>query len=182
MEQKKLAAASTKTSSERFPMLDGWRGVSILLILATHLLPLGPSQWRLNSTAGPMGMALFFTLSGFLITNFLILRPEIYAFLIRRFARILPLAWLYITVALSLSSTEADVYLSHYLFYANWPPMSLTDTTGHLWSLCVEMQHRPALFHSQAARIGPAPNYLPGGYRFSDNERCVYCHKYLLQD
>ena len=38
-------------------VLDGWRGISILLVLAAHLLPLGPKAWRLNETAGPMGMA-----------------------------------------------------------------------------------------------------------------------------
>ena len=36
-------------------VLDGWRGVSILLVLSSHLLPLGPKRWQLNEMAGPMG-------------------------------------------------------------------------------------------------------------------------------
>ena len=64
--------------------LDGWRGLSILLVLAAHLLPLGPKPWKLNYSAGILGMALFFTLSGFLITRALLREQNVAAFLIRR--------------------------------------------------------------------------------------------------
>src|SRR5262245_33415169 len=57
--------------STRIPILDGWRAMSILLVLGSHLLPLGPKVLELNFTAGAAGMALFFTLSGFLIVQFL---------------------------------------------------------------------------------------------------------------
>jgi len=127
-------------ANQRFASLDGWRGISILLVLATHLLPLGPKVFRLNETTGPMGMALFFTLSGFLITNFLLHRSSVTDFLIRRLFRIIPLAWLYITIALYISSSTPDVWRAHLLFYANWPPMKLTAMTSHIWSLSVEMQ------------------------------------------
>src|SRR5256885_9231134 len=56
---------------QRIPVLDGWRACSILLVLGAHLVPLGPHWMALNDTAGAMGMALFFTLSGYLITSFL---------------------------------------------------------------------------------------------------------------
>ena len=67
--------AHTTHDKNYLAVLDGWRGISILLVLASHLLPLGPKGWQLNATAGPMGMALFFTLSGFLITRFLLDAP-----------------------------------------------------------------------------------------------------------
>src|ERR1700720_3445780 len=51
------------------PALDGLRAMSIILVLAAHLLPLGPKVLHLNSTAGPMGMSLFFALSGYLIVS-----------------------------------------------------------------------------------------------------------------
>jgi peptidoglycan/LPS O-acetylase OafA/YrhL len=57
------------SSTARLPVLDGLRAISILLVLAAHMLPLGPKVLRLNETAGPMGMSLFFALSGFLITS-----------------------------------------------------------------------------------------------------------------
>lgn len=126
-------------------VLDGWRGISILLVLATHLLPLGPRSWHVNETAGPMGMALFFTLSGFLITRFLLTHASIPDFLIRRLFRIVPLAWLALAVALPYSGTAAADYLPNFLFYANLPPQHLTDIASHFWSLCVEMQFYMAI-------------------------------------
>ncbi len=126
--------------ADHFSVLDGWRGLSILFVLAAHLLPLGPKAWRLNETAGLLGMSLFFTLSGFLITNFLYKRPNVIDFLIRRFFRILPLAWLYIIITLLIMSANKNTYLAHIFFYANWPPIFLLNETAHFWSLCVEVQ------------------------------------------
>ena len=56
-------------SAGRLPALDGLRAISILLVLAAHMLPLGPKILGLNFTAGAMGMSLFFALSGFLIAS-----------------------------------------------------------------------------------------------------------------
>lgn len=126
--------------SQRFEVLDGWRGISILLVLAAHLLPLGPKAWELNEAAGAMGMALFFTLSGFLITRFLLTHASIPDFLIRRTFRIVPLAWLSMAVAFPLAGTAASDYLPNFLFYANLPPQHLAGVGAHLWSLGVEMQ------------------------------------------
>ncbi|NOU25193.1 MAG: acyltransferase [Methylotenera sp.] len=123
----------------RFSVLDGWRGLSILSVLACHLLPLGPKTLQLNFAAGVLGMSLFFTLSGFLVTHFLMGRPQVIDFLIRRFFRILPLAWLYILIALLLNPVSRDAWLAHLFFYANYPPKPLIPVTDHLWSLCVEM-------------------------------------------
>jgi peptidoglycan/LPS O-acetylase OafA/YrhL len=53
----------------RFPALDGWRGISILLVLGGHLFPLGPKSLNMNECIAALGMAIFFTLSGFLITT-----------------------------------------------------------------------------------------------------------------
>ncbi len=124
----------------RFAVLDGWRGVSILLVLATHLLPLGPKAWRLNEASGPLGMSIFFTLSGFLITGFLLQHDSVLDFLIRRIFRIVPLAFLFLAFALVYVGAPAADWLPHYLFYANLPPFWITRVTSHFWSLCVEMQ------------------------------------------
>ena len=129
----------------RLKVLDGWRGVSILLVLASHLLPLGPSQWQLNWATGVMGMAIFFTLSGFLITNFLLNRDSVVDFLLRRFFRIAPLAWLYMATALFFMQSDAGHFLASFFFYANWLPMWGDKAYGHLWSLCVEVQFYVAI-------------------------------------
>jgi peptidoglycan/LPS O-acetylase OafA/YrhL len=124
---------------ERFEVLDGWRGISILLVLAAHLMPLGPKAWQLNVAAGLLGMVLFFILSGFLITHFLVNRPNVLEFLIRRFFRILPLAWLYMALVFYFYPVSSGTWWAHFLFYANYPPKPLIAATDHLWSLCLEI-------------------------------------------
>jgi peptidoglycan/LPS O-acetylase OafA/YrhL len=132
--------AAVSESRDHLAVLDGWRGISILLVLGAHLLPLSPKSWRFNEMAGPMGMALFFTLSGFLITRFLLTHDSIRDFLVRRICRIVPLAWLSLAIVLPLVVAPGAAYLPNFLFYANLPPYHLVDITAHFWSLCVEMQ------------------------------------------
>jgi len=136
---------------QRFVVLDGWRGISILMVLAAHLLPLGPKVLQLNVAAGLFGMVLFFNLSGFLITHFLLHRTDVLDFLIRRLFRILPLVWLYMAFVLLVypvfgpgsspgsSLVSGETWLAHMLFYANYPPKPLIPATDHLWSICVEI-------------------------------------------
>ena len=63
-------------STKRLDVLDGWRGLSILLVLLGHLFPLGPKAWQMNGAVAGTGMAIFFTLSGCLITSVLLKRPQ----------------------------------------------------------------------------------------------------------
>jgi peptidoglycan/LPS O-acetylase OafA/YrhL len=124
----------------RFPTLDGCRALSILLVLAGHLFPLGPKAYQINESVAALGMAIFFVLSGFLITTTLLHRPSVGEFLTRRLCRILPLAWLFTVIALSIAGAPLQFYIAQLFFFANVPPFWLTDYTAHLWSLCVEMQ------------------------------------------
>ncbi|MEO8003704.1 MAG: acyltransferase [Betaproteobacteria bacterium] len=144
-------------------VLDGWRGLSIVLVLVAHLVPLGektvalfarpfnsiapayfaidPPAWRINDAIGMLGMVVFFNLSGFLITSFLLReRATVAAFLIRRLCRILPLAWLYLAVVLAFTDATIAQWAANWFFYANLPPTHLVPLTDHFWSLCVEMQ------------------------------------------
>ncbi|MBS1800504.1 MAG: acyltransferase [Acidobacteria bacterium] len=123
-----------------FPALDGWRGISILLVLAGHMFPLGPKRFEMNAAIAGSGMAIFFTLSGFLITSTLLFDPNVPKFLVRRFCRILPLIWLYTLIVFPLIKAPFAMYCAQLLFYANIPPFWLGHFNGHLWSVCVEMQ------------------------------------------
>jgi peptidoglycan/LPS O-acetylase OafA/YrhL len=127
-------------ASGHLSALDGWRGISILLVLAAHLLPLGPKALHLNHASGVLGMVLFFVLSGFLITTVLLKNMNIPEFLVRRVFRIIPLAWIYLAVALAVAGASGKVWFAHFLFYANLPPKHLVPVTDHMWSVCVEMQ------------------------------------------
>jgi len=134
------AAASATPRHDRLPMLDGWRAISILAVLAGHMLPLGPSQWGMNGPIAANGMAIFFTLSGFLIVGILYRDPDVGSFLIRRFLRIIPLAWTAIAVALAIKQSDTPVWAANFFFYANLPPFWLIDWASHFWSLDLEMQ------------------------------------------
>lgn len=150
-----------QTDSRHLYVLDGWRGISIILVLATHLLPIGPKSWHLNTATGMLGMSLFFTLSGFLITDFLIRHDSLVDFVIRRLFRILPLAWLYLIVALTLHPVSVSTWWAHMLFYANFPPKPLISTTDHMWSLCVELQFYLGIFLLVAALKKPGLLLIP---------------------
>ena len=125
---------------QRIAILDGWRALSILLVMAGHLLPLGPARWGMNGAAAASGMAIFFTLSGFLITQFMLHRPDVRAFLIRRLFRIVPLAWAAMLALVIADRAGAPTVLANFLFFANLPPTQLMHGGEHLWSLCVEVQ------------------------------------------
>jgi peptidoglycan/LPS O-acetylase OafA/YrhL len=128
----------------RIPALDGLRAISILLVLATHLLPLGPKAWDLNSTTGAMGMSLFFALSGFLIIRSLE-KSSVPDFIIRRLARLLPLAWLYVGIVFMIYPLSNAGFLAGLGFYLNYRPDLMLPQTEHLWSLGVEVHFYAAI-------------------------------------
>ncbi|KRB85618.1 hypothetical protein ASE00_02170 [Sphingomonas sp. Root710] len=126
--------------SRRIEILDGWRALSILFVLAGHLLPLGPKAWQLNSAFALSGLALFFVLSGFLITRFLLEKQDVADFLRRRLFRIVPLAWLAMLILAAVERPDMAKLALNLLFVANLVPGALMEGGGHLWSLCVEAQ------------------------------------------
>jgi peptidoglycan/LPS O-acetylase OafA/YrhL len=139
------------------PELDGLRALSVLLVITAHMYAVGPS-WGL--LAGHRGVAIFFVLSGYLITT-LALREEaardrlsLAAFYVRRCCRILPLY--YLTLALycvlvyalptsrHLRAPLSDA-LPYYLLYLQELPFSLWRVLAsrdlvffHSWSLGAE--------------------------------------------
>jgi peptidoglycan/LPS O-acetylase OafA/YrhL len=138
----------------RIPTLDGWRGIAILFVLATHLqisllLHLwGGFQWM---NLGQHGVTLFFVLSGYLITSRLLSEQKIDfgAFYVRRFFRLMPVAWLYL---LTLPIAEHLAHRSFMwrdafaclFFYRNYYPGAHETTfdfrTLQFWSLSLEEQ------------------------------------------
>ncbi len=148
-----------KANSGRVSELDGWRGVSILLVLISHHLlfrfgdfvqPHKYFGW-LAGTFGTVGVRTFFVISGFVITR-QVLREErengsisIRSFYIRRFFRIFPTYYLFLATVLVLGLIHAvPVTRGNVIGCA----LYLTDTilahksfvTSHSWSLAVEEQ------------------------------------------
>jgi peptidoglycan/LPS O-acetylase OafA/YrhL len=136
----------TDATLTRVSVLDGLRAISILLVLACHLLPLGPKAMQLNYTAGAMGMSAFFALSGFLITETLLRNPDVTAFLAKRLARILPLAYLFMLGIFLFFGLDWRSMLMTDLFVVNYlHSYMVPHLTDHLWSLCVEMHFYGAI-------------------------------------
>jgi peptidoglycan/LPS O-acetylase OafA/YrhL len=92
--------------------------------------------------AGTMGMALFFCLSGFLITSTLLDRPDALPFLVKRAFRIVPSVWLYLLILVVFAGVSPQAAFLNALFLQNYLPPHLVEAgpVGHLWSLSVEMQ------------------------------------------
>ena len=132
------------------PQLDSLRAVAVAAVIVHHYIPGG---W---GPGADIGVKLFFTLSGFLITGLLMrsrracidgrqtLRGAIGRFYTRRFLRIFPLYYLVIAIALvagipptrdilgSLLSYTLNIHMARQGWYeANF---------AHFWSLAVEEQ------------------------------------------
>lgn len=116
--------------------LDGWRGLAILMVLISHFFNIPGIR------EGRLGVDLFFVLSGLLMANILFLkRPPLGTFYKRRISRVLPLAFLYITVAYSGSIITGQYFtttevISTYLFLRTYIP-----ETPHIWSGNVPINH-----------------------------------------
>lgn len=129
--------------STSIPYLDGWRGLAILLVLYAHFS---------LAAGGELGVAMFFVLSGYLVSGLLFGQETgIATFFWRRATRILPTFWLYLAVMAWYAAAVQPVpytvplkemlatlaFLRTYLppgqsiWSALWP-------IGHVWSLNVE--------------------------------------------
>ncbi|MEJ8548732.1 acyltransferase family protein [Brevibacillus borstelensis] len=109
------------------PGLDGLRAMSVLAVIGYHL----DLEW---AQGGLLGVGIFFVLSGYLITNQIILeyktknRLSILNFWMRRIRRLLPAMvcmlllvalWLMITDVSRLQALEGD-FLSSLFYMNNW--------------------------------------------------------------
>ena len=139
------------------PGLDGLRALAVFAVIAYHL----NLAW---APGGLLGVSLFFVLSGYLITNILLVQWERFGsidlkgFWLRRARRLLPAlfvmlagvtSWIALSAPERLASLKQEV-LAAAFYSSNWylifhnvsyferfgPPSPL----GHLWSLAVEEQ------------------------------------------
>jgi len=139
------AMESCALSAPRIPTLDGWRGVAILLVLFDHTESI---LWgRYLHPTGLHGVTIFFVLSGFLITSNLLQGPvDLRKFYVRRFFRLMPVAWIYFLTlfvigwSTNVRTTSSSAVLACLFFYRNFvtPPFGIT--TVHFWSLSLEEQ------------------------------------------
>ena len=153
---------------KRSGYIDQWRGISVLMVLAHHLLiyryqgfASTPHGWFTGKIAwaailwrpysGGIGVDVFFCISGYLITT-LMLREEaktgtvsLQAFYIRRVCRILPAMLVYVLSIVLLHTfglvkMEPGDPAKAVLFLCNTEIARCGYHFGHFWSLAVEEQ------------------------------------------
>lgn len=139
-----------------YPGLDTLRAIAIVLVILSHWLPY---EHVLNSffPNGPMGVTLFFVLSGFLITGILVnekqklelgkksMKAIFKGFYLKRSLRIFPIYYLTLVAMLLLQIPEVKAYFwwhfsyaSNILFYLK--KSFINEYVSPLWSLSVEEQ------------------------------------------
>lgn len=145
---------SAVAATMRIPALDGWRAISILLVIAGHLVnhryESGPAS-PIAAYLAVMGVKVFFVISGFLIAG-LALSEEattgtlsMKGFYRRRIYRILPAYFAYLATVLLFSllgwiqQDLAGIGLAA-IFVCNAPGLDCGWFVGHSWSLAYEEQ------------------------------------------
>jgi peptidoglycan/LPS O-acetylase OafA/YrhL len=126
----------------RIPGLDGWRAIAIMMVLVAHFGPMGAR----NFDIGKQGVGIFFVLSGYLITKNLLWEQEeagrihLRDFYIRRFFRLMPVAWTMLAFVSAFGVTDFREVASCVLFGRNFLAHPRTLVTSHFWSLSIEEQ------------------------------------------
>jgi peptidoglycan/LPS O-acetylase OafA/YrhL len=146
---------------ERLGVLDGLRGIAVLLVLWYHVWEISwlpaPAWWlQFIPETGFIGVHLFFFLSGFVISYPFVQavakgqpEPTWAHFAWRRFIKIVPSYWLSILVAYGIGYaatqhlTGVPVWKdigTHLFFVHTWWPQTYGSINGVLWTLAVEVE------------------------------------------
>jgi peptidoglycan/LPS O-acetylase OafA/YrhL len=131
-----------------FPALDGLRALCVVLVMFNHVHT--PTPHWINA---PLGVDVFFVLSGFLITTLMLRERAKYgqvslkAFYTRRFFRIIPVYYLtillYAIVLAKLHDASKMLEFKSALpwllsFMEEYRPLSAGNVMGHAWTLSIE--------------------------------------------
>lgn len=140
-----MSTSPLNRSPDHLPALDGLRGLAVLVVMRVHLagLTLFPA---LDKEWARRAVAVFFVLSGFLITRNLIAEKQagevsLVKFYARRMGRIFPLYYAVVAVMLVVYGWRWDVWSSanySYNIMLAADPRPETVPIGAVWSLCVE--------------------------------------------
>ncbi|CDX12398.1 Acyltransferase 3 [Mesorhizobium sp. ORS 3324] len=133
-------AAVDRTARTRLAYLDGWRGLSIALVLIGHFFPVP------GINLGVLGVEFFFVLSGRLMAEILFIEHfPLKKFFKRRFSRIYPALLVFVIAAMAgLAGTSIafkwKAALTALTFTYNYAGILINraGALDHIWSLCVE--------------------------------------------
>src|SRR4051794_29870058 len=151
-----------RSARTRLVYLDGWRGLSIALVLIGHFFPVP------GINLGVLGVEFFFVLSGRLMGEILFIeRYPLKKFFKRRFSRIYPALLVFVAVAMvALSGTfiafKWKAALTALTFTYNYAGILVTraGALDHIWSLCVE-EHAYVILALISATVARRDRVIP---------------------
>jgi peptidoglycan/LPS O-acetylase OafA/YrhL len=150
-----IATTLAVQTEKRIAVLDGWRGIAILMVIISHACQRTRFNTIVFGNLGFLGVDIFFVLSGYVITRSLLLEQErtgsfsLVQFYRRRAFRILPTAFAFLALLVILSrlmnlgNMSGQSFAASALFFRNyWGSLHTTSAiyTGHFWSLSIEEQ------------------------------------------
>lgn len=147
-----VADAAVPLAKRRFG-LDVMRAVAVLCVVVSHVTPLLFVEWSSNRDVfrwliylGPVGVDIFFALSGYLIGG-IVLRTiaefnqfaVVRLFWVRRWLRTLPVAYVSAVVVWFVAApTDVWSYVASILFVGTVNPAAVTKELVFWWSLAAE--------------------------------------------
>lgn len=151
---------ATRTGENWITAFDGLRACAAMAVFGVHFQQitqvnpgfLGPFDLERALINGNVGVSLFFTLSGFLLSipfwrakTGAARQPSIEAYWVRRIVRIAPAYYLCLTGLLVYNGAlfDPDEFINvllHYLFVFNYSNDYFYDFNPPFWTLAVEMQ------------------------------------------
>jgi peptidoglycan/LPS O-acetylase OafA/YrhL len=139
----------------RLPSLDGWRALSIVLVLGSHMAVTTGFPERLTKSFhylfdGHLGVRFFFVVSGLLITWLMLVeerktqKVNLRKFYARRALRILPVYVAFLIVAggiqyFTICDHDLTTWIANLTFTRDFFPGG-NHLSNHFWSLAVEEQ------------------------------------------
>jgi peptidoglycan/LPS O-acetylase OafA/YrhL len=143
----------------RIDYIDAWRFLAVVMVIQSHIfvysglkIPLLAPYLDPLDRLGELGVLVFFVISGFVICSGLVAEKSktgticLSAFYVRRFYRIIPPLWLYLSSLLLLDANgiikiSLQQALTSASFLCNMPfPNGCSWFAGHTWTLAYEEQ------------------------------------------
>lgn len=155
-------SAADRSARTRLAYLDGWRGLSIALVLIGHFFALP------GINLGVLGVEFFFVLSGRLMAEILFVeRYPLKRFFKRRFSRIYPALLVFVVVTMiALSGTfiafKWKAALTALTFTYNYAGIFVNraGALDHIWSLCIE-EHAYIILAAISAVVASRGRVVP---------------------
>ncbi len=143
----------------RIDYIDAWRFLAVVMVIQSHIfvysglkVPFLTPYLDPLDRLGELGVLVFFVISGFVICSGLVAEKSrtgricLSAFYVRRFFRIIPPLWLYLSALLTLNAAgmieiSPRQALTSASFLCNMPfPDGCSWFAGHTWTLAYEEQ------------------------------------------